>query len=145
MVKIRIQIFSFLSETLAASLLTRFKKAARNTRDYIKLATFKYTFSQQNQCPSHSEALLQATAVNSRDMTGWPMWLRRLVLPHCGRRLPVLPCLPAQSRWRPFHLVICHLSPGRAKLLSKDEDKRQFQIQRASVGFLGSDLCYAQS
>lgn len=34
-----------------------------------------------------------------------------------GRYLPILPCLPAQSCWLPFHLAICHLWPGWAKLL----------------------------
>lgn len=35
-----------------------------------------------------------------------------------GRDLPILPCLPAQWCWLSFHLAICHLSPGWAKLLS---------------------------
>lgn len=34
-----------------------------------------------------------------------------------GRYLPILPCLPAQTCWLPFHLAICHLWPGWAKLL----------------------------
>lgn len=106
-----------------------------------------YIFTAKPVSFAHGGSLQQTTAVDLMDVRGY-LWLRRLVLPQFGRRLPILPCLPAQSRLLPFHLVICHLSPGWAKLSLKKPrqfpmfDRGEFSEQLRV--FWGSDLCEAQ-
>lgn len=119
-------------------------KNGSKKRDYIKLVLFKHSSSQQNQSPSRVMKFggglflhYMRTIVKYWKSVGSELLFLAqetgLASVQRGRGLPILPCLPVQSCWLPFHLAICHLSPEWAKLLLKTNENNNLHPHKHEV------------